>query len=88
MEANQQIFLTEIEETILFLLISNYSQQEIAQLLKYSRKKVVKIIAESLCSKFELPVLSTKLLINKAIAKGYSMIIPTKLLPKVNCFVY
>ncbi len=73
--------LTEKEEQILFLLIHNYSQQEIAQLLQYSICEVVEIIAESLCSKFRLPRFSTQLLINKAIAKGYAMIIPEKLLP-------
>lgn len=72
----EMIELTEIEELILFMLIADYSQQEIAQTLKCSRKQVVEIISESLCVKFELPILSTALLIDKAIAKGYNMVIP------------
>ncbi len=81
MNYSQQISLTENEEAVLFLLLYHYSQQEIAQVLKCSRSEVVKIIAENLCIKFDLPILSTKLLITKAMSQGYAMVIPEKLLP-------
>ena len=81
---NEIIKLNEKEEIILFMLIGGYSQQEIADFLKYSRSYIVKIINENLCPKFGLPALSTKILIDKAVSLGYSFLIPNSFLNIAN----
>lgn len=78
------INLTEREEIILFMLISGYSQDEIANFLHCSRSQIAKIIVRNLCFKFGITALSTKGLIEKAIAMGYSMIIPSSILATLN----
>lgn len=78
------IQLTEKEEVILFMLIGGYSQQEIGTFLNASRSYILKVIAESLCMKFELGIVSTKLLIEKAIYLGFANFIPAKFMATLN----
>ncbi len=72
------ITLTEKEELILFMLIGGYSQQEIGEFLAVSRSYISKLISEGLCAKFGLTLVSTKLLIDKAISLGFANFIPNK----------
>ncbi len=76
--------LNDKEELILFMLIAGYSQQEIAEFLKFSRSYVVKIINDSLCPKFGISTLSTKILIDKAVSLGYALFIPDNFLNFIN----
>ncbi len=78
------ILLTEKEEIVLFMLIAGYSQLEIANYFNQSRSNIAKIIDEHLCVKFETPTFCTKDLIEKAIAMGYSMLIPDTFLSALN----
>lgn len=78
------INLTEKEEIILFMLISGYSQDEIAHFLHCSRSQIAKIVVKNLCFKFGITALSTKGLIEKAITMGYSMMIPNSILATLN----
>ena len=80
------IQLTEKEELILFMLVGGYSQQEIGSFLNLSRSAILKTIAEQLCPKFGLEIVSTKLLIEKAIALGLANFIPARFLNKLNEF--
>lgn len=79
-----RVDLTEREEIVLFMLIGGYSQQEIAQLIGVSRGMVHKIIAEKLCVKFELSLVSTKLLVETAISCGFANFIPESFLVALN----
>ncbi|MFN8770731.1 MAG: hypothetical protein ACK5Z5_09820 [Neisseriaceae bacterium] len=78
--ANNAIKLNEQEEVVLFMLLAGLTQKEIGDLLGFSRSYILKIIAESLCVKFKLSMLSTKSLIEKAVALGYARLIPAKFL--------
>ncbi|HMT01902.1 MAG TPA: hypothetical protein PKD00_01100 [Burkholderiales bacterium] len=81
---SKTILLTEKEEIVLFMLIAGYSQLEIANYFRQSRSNIAKIIDEHLCVKFEVPTFCTKSLIEKAIAMGYSMLIPDTFLAALN----
>lgn len=80
----EHIKLTKREELVLFMLIGGYTQQEIGQFLRLSRSAILKIIAEGLCPKFSLNIISTKLLIEKAISMGFANYIPEDFLQKLN----
>lgn len=84
MENLTNIQLSEQEELVIFMLIGGYSQQEIADFMKISRGMVSKIIAEKLCVKFEMTIISTKLLIEKAVSCGFANIIPEKFFAYLN----
>ncbi len=74
--ANIDIKLSEREEIIIFMLIAGFTQQEIGEFLGISRATIFKAIAENLCVKFDIGLVSTKLLIDKTIALGYANLIP------------
>ena len=78
------IKLNETEEIIIFMLIAGFTQQEIGDFLKLSRSYIFKIIAESLCIKFNISLISTKLLIEKALELGYANFIPKIFTHEVN----
>lgn len=77
---NQQIFLTEIEETILFMIIYDYPISEIATYIKRSTINVNHIISDNLCRKFSVEPSDTKFLVDKAVSMGYSIVIPDAIL--------
>jgi DNA-binding CsgD family transcriptional regulator len=74
--------LTEKEKTILFLLVANFNQYEIAEILAIPRTTITRIINHSLLDKMK--VVSTKCLIEKAIQLGIGNDMPKALFqPKV-----
>lgn len=80
----EHIELTTREELILFMLIGGYSQQEIGQFLHLSRSAILKIIAGSLCPKFNLDTVSSKLLVEKAVFMGFANYIPESFMHRLN----
>ena len=73
------IILNEKEKVILFLLISGFTQNEIAEYLGCSRGFVGKMIAKRICPKFGLVGSSTKLLVQQAILHGVLDSIPEEI---------
>ena len=69
---------TKQEEYLLYLLILNKNQQEIAKHLGVSRSRVVQIITK-LSGQLGVSGCATKLLIDQAIANGYHKLIPVEL---------
>lgn len=87
-DIKESVNLTEKEEVVLFMLIAGYSQYEIAELMGISRTYVLKIIAEGLCIKFDMSLISTKLLVDKALSLGYGNFIPEKFMEAFYNFQY
>jgi ATP/maltotriose-dependent transcriptional regulator MalT len=58
--------LTLREHEVLFLLLYNFSQEEIANILNVTRSTIQKVISIRLCEKFNLATSNSKELIAKA----------------------
>ncbi len=74
--------LTFREQEILFLLLYNFSQNEIAQLLNISRATVQKTISTRICSKLQVDSFESSELIHKASALKLHDYFPPSLLKK------
>lgn len=78
------IFLSSSEQIIVFLLLSGYTQNDIAKFLKTSRSNIAKIIGNNLCHKFKLHGYSANVLKDKLIHEGYHHFIPQDLIQQNN----
>jgi DNA-binding CsgD family transcriptional regulator len=74
--------LTIREHEVLFLLLYNFSQEEIAKILQVTRSTIQKVISTRLCEKFNLPTSNSKELIAKAHALKLYNYFPPSLLGK------
>lgn len=83
-DITKTINLTEREEMVLFMLLAGFTQKEIGEFLSVSRTYILKIIAEGLCVKLGLKVVSTKSLVERAVALGYTRLVPAKFLEVFN----
>lgn len=64
---SSQVILSQRQSEILLLLISGFSQYQIANMLKISRGTIAKIIAEDICPKFDISSNSAVHLVEKVL---------------------
>jgi hypothetical protein len=84
-DKRSSIALSEQEREILFLLISGFTQEEIAEYFECSRGFIGKLIAKKICPKFGIIGSSTKLLVGRTLLYGVlDTIIPERITNELN----
>ena len=74
------IKLSEIEESIIFFLLSGYTVSDIAACFNISRSRINNIVADSLCPIFNISGGSSRFLKEKLIASGFYVFMPHRIL--------